>query len=834
MKKILSMLLFVLYLIFVFGIRVKALELVEEPVMNVWYFRKGGGKSAFSAQFKYYEIDGKTTYCIEPGEHITTHNYEEAELITSPYSNDINDLIGLIGYYGYDYPGHNTQKYRMATQALIWEVTGGQTVEYWTKPSGAGTFINIQNEKNEIMNLVNNHPKLPSFAGETKDGYINSASIFTDNFNTIDNFNILLSDDYNYLKHKNELQIYPKRDGLIKVTLQRKTYTDNYSTLFVGVDSKSQTMGYFGISPNDTFNIYVDSHGGTITLNKIDSNTLLSYPRGDGKLEGAIYGVYDTFDREIDEIVIGSNGVGVSSPLGLGIYKVKEKQAGIGYNIDNTTYKFTISKTNLNLSKMVTEMAISSTIDIYKVLNDQKTGILTPEENITFEFYLKSSNELYSIITTDENGYATTELPYGKYIVKQINSTPGYEKNDDFEINVDGNYIRKIISDSAFSGAKLKVVKKDAETNNIIKKDGIKFKIKNKDTNEYVCQNISYPESKLICEYETKDGMFITPDKLFYGNYELEEIDQVIDGYLWNSDKIFFTIDDNSNYTYDEELGNILELDFYNNEVKGVLELNKIGEKMVLDNNNYYYEDILLDNVSFELYSSSDIYSGDGSKVYNKDTLIDKFSTKEGYYKVDNLYLGNYYIKEVNNNDDYVELSTPIYFDINYEDQYTPVVSTNLEIKNYLKKGNFELTKVDKDTLDPIKNVLIEIYTKDNDLVYSGLTDEFGKLVLNDLKYGKYYYIEKNASDGYILDSNKYYFDIDKDNINIEFTNKKEEIVDVMEEPLEKQSTDEIIDVFEEIEEISVPNTYSYEINIMDISGASLLLIGILCQRKRY
>ena len=685
MKKILSMLLFVLYLIFVFGIRVEALELVEEPIMNVWYFRKGGGKSAFSAQFKYYEIDGKTTYCIEPGEHITTHDYEETELITSPYSNDINDLIGLIGYYGYDYPGHNTQKYRMATQALIWEVTGGQTVEYWTKPSGAGTFINVQNEKNEIMNLVNSHPKLPSFAGETKDGYINSASIFTDNFNTIDNFNILLSDDYNYLKHKNELQIYPKRDGLIKVTLQRKTYTDNYSTLFVGVDSKSQTMGYFGISPNDTFNIYVDSHGGTITLNKIDSNTLLSYPRGDGKFEGAIYGVYDTFDREIDEIVIGSDGIGVSSPLGLGIYKVKEKQAGIGYNIDNTTYKFTISKTNLNLSKMVTEMAISSTIDIYKVLNNQKTGILTPEENITFEFYLKSSNELYSIITTDENGYATTELPYGKYIVKQINSTPGYEKNDDFEINVDGNYIRKIIADSAFSGAKLKVVKKDAETNNIIKKDGIKFKIKNKDTNEYVCQNISYPESKMICEYETKDGMFITPDKLFYGNYELEEIDQVIDGYLWNSDKIFFTIDDNSNYTYDEELGNILELDFYNNEVKGVLELNKNGEKMVLDNNNYYYEDILLNNVTFELYSASDIYSGDGSKVYNKDTLIDKFSTKEGYYKVDNLYLGNYYIKEVNNNEDYVELSTPIYFDINYEDQYTPVVSINLEIKNLVK-----------------------------------------------------------------------------------------------------------------------------------------------------
>ena len=51
--KILSMLLFGIFsLIFVFGISVKALELVEEPVDNIWYFRKGNNQSAFSAQFK--------------------------------------------------------------------------------------------------------------------------------------------------------------------------------------------------------------------------------------------------------------------------------------------------------------------------------------------------------------------------------------------------------------------------------------------------------------------------------------------------------------------------------------------------------------------------------------------------------------------------------------------------------------------------------------------------------------------------------------------------------------------------------------------------------------
>ena len=121
-------------------------------------------------------------------------------------------------------------------------------------------------------------------------------------------------------------------------------------------------------------------------------------------------------------------------------------------------------------------------------------------------------------------------MPYGSYIVKQINTTFGYEKTPDFEIIITKpGYIKKVIADGEVNGVRLKVIKKDFDSHNIIKKDGIKFKIKNIDTNEYICQNISYPNNQNICEYETKDGMFITPDFLPYGNYELEELDQIIE-----------------------------------------------------------------------------------------------------------------------------------------------------------------------------------------------------------------------------------------------------------------------------------------------------------------
>lgn len=38
----------------------------------------------------------------------------------------------------------------MAAQALIWETTGGQIVEFWTQASGYGDYINIDAEKMKL------------------------------------------------------------------------------------------------------------------------------------------------------------------------------------------------------------------------------------------------------------------------------------------------------------------------------------------------------------------------------------------------------------------------------------------------------------------------------------------------------------------------------------------------------------------------------------------------------------------------------------------------------------------------------------------------------------
>ena len=47
-----------------------AATLVQTPVDDYFYTRRGGGKPYMSAQWNLYDIDGKVAYCIEPGVNI--------------------------------------------------------------------------------------------------------------------------------------------------------------------------------------------------------------------------------------------------------------------------------------------------------------------------------------------------------------------------------------------------------------------------------------------------------------------------------------------------------------------------------------------------------------------------------------------------------------------------------------------------------------------------------------------------------------------------------------------------------------------------------------------
>ena len=643
---------------------VYAATLVQTPIDNVYYTRRGGGQSYLSAQYNTYDMDGRTVYCIEPGVDITTHTYNGATgWINSPYSEEINRKIQLYGYYGYDYPGHNTLRYRMAAQALIWETTGGQILEYWTERYGYGDYINVDYEKNQIKKLANAHYQVPSFNNEYKTGVIGQPITFTDNSGVLSEYKVYTSNGASSSISGNTLTVVPNQVGEISVSLVRKTYTNNPTTIFVGIDEKSQKMGYFGLDDPVVASVKMNVLGGRVEIVKTDVDTGSTTPSGSAVLSGAVYGVYDLNDNLITKLTTDNNAYAISDYLpGLNVYYLKELSAPKGYTLDETKHYFKLDNDNLLVRVNVSDKVIKRDFEITKVVASDKTMIMTPEVNVEFGIYDTNNNQVLKL-KTDNDGKIYFTLPYGNYVLKQLSVPSGYEKIDDysFSITENGPTINKVFSNAEIT-SRLKVVKID-DFGNVITKAGIKFKIKDISTGQYVCQKVAYPTNKTYCEFETDStGMLITPYPLNSGNYQLEELDQVIDGYLWNSEPLKFSINEKSNIISSDGFDAVLEVRFENKEVKGAIEINKTGEKLVIENGTYTYEEIPLPNVKFEVYDESGNLVG---------TLI---TNEFGYAKLENLKLQKYTLKEISSSLDNLIDETIYEVDLVYKDQYTPVI----------------------------------------------------------------------------------------------------------------------------------------------------------------
>ena len=796
---------------------VSAATLTQTPVDNWYYTRRGGGKPYMSAQWNLYDLDGKTVYCIEPGVNITTSDYEGAiGWINSPYSDEVNRKIQLYGYYGYNYPGHGNLRYRAAAQSLIWEATGGQIIEFWTEKYGNGNFINLNAERNEILKLASTHYEVPTFDSDTKYAVIGETTTFTDTKGILSNFDVVKSSDASVSINGNTLSVTPNVVGNITVVLKKKTYTQDPTIIFVGKDATSQKMGMFGVDDPVLVRVKLNVVGGSLKINKKDLDTKLSKPQGDATFKNAVYELLDENYNFITDLIIDDSfSVKTDKILSPNkIYILREKTASEGYLLDKTEYRFKIDRDNLDIEMDVYEDVIEKTVNIYKVFADGSTTILKGEPNVSFEIYLKSTGEYYKTIKTDEKGFVSVKLSYGKWIFKQVSSTSGFEKVKDFEIVINNDSdedITKIISNAEIR-AKLKLIKVDSESRKILVRDGIKFRIKNLDTGEYVCQNVTYPGQEKICVFETKDGMFITPYVLGHGNYQIEELEeQSIPGYVWNSVPLKFSIDENSKFIQDDEFGLMLEVQFENKEVKGEVEIKKVGEKLIIENGTFRYEEIELDGVHYDLIADGDIYSGDGTLIYKDKQLIKSFVTKDGYFKLTNLYLGKYCLIETKTVGNHVLNSKPYCFEIKYKDQYTDTIKLIINQKNYLAKGDFELSKVDLSTGEPVEGALIEIYTEDDILIYSGRTDKLGKLYVKGLESGKKYkFVEKEAPEGYILNDEIHEFEILNNGDIVKDTLSNEKIV------------------------IDVPNTFANDYKILiPVSLCGLGIVLVLLSRDK-
>ena len=725
--------------------------------------------------------DNQFVYCLQPYVGID-NNLPYYEIVKDDYANILGmsesqwNRISLLAYYGYGYGNHTEQKWYVITQVLIWRTTNPESDIYFTDTLNGNRISKFESEIAEIENLVNTHYKRPSLSLPSTLPLGQSVTI-NDSNGVLSKYKITSANNVSASINGNSLIIKATGIGDAKINL---ALNDTKYELPPIVYFSNHSQNVFRVGSYDP--IYTSASlkiiGGRVEINKLDSGCNCKTPQGEATLTGAKYGIYDTSGNLIETLTTNKDSYAISGYLpSLGEFIIKEISPSTGYTLDRNTYKVNIDENNLLASVNVYEKVISGSIKITKVMASAETKVMTPEANIKFGIY-NNKNELVKEVTTDKNGEFTVKLPYGNYTLKQLTTTKGFEfaKDYNFSIDVDDKEIKEVISNAEIT-AKLKVMKIDKDTGEVIKRSGIKFKIKSLKTNDYVCQKVTYPKAETLCEFKTDDeGVLITPYPLNSGDYVLEEVDQVIDGYTWNKESVPFSIDENTKFTEDEEYGVLFETKFDNKEVKGKITIKKIGETYIIKDNKIEYTTKNLSDITFGLYASEDIYSANEVLKYKKDELIGTYKTnKDGNIVVENLYLGKYYIKEIETDDDHVLDEKKHEFELKYKDQYTEVISIGLELNNKLKTGELEFTKTDLTTGKVIPNTKLEIYTENDELIYEVITDEEGKIKIEKLPMGKYYIIETEAATGYRLSEEKVSFEVKENGeiVKANMTNEK-------------------------------------------------------------
>ena len=155
-----------------------------------------------------FHLGGRIAYCIEPGADIITNTYTETDWSSVNLSEEIRDYIEKVGYYGYEYPGHQTDRYYIAAQELIWKIVRPDIEVSWTTGvNKSGSVIDVSAEKEEIESLVKSHSLVPSFSLSDVSGFLGDEIVLTDENNVLSDYNISDSKYHEIVREGNTLKI---------------------------------------------------------------------------------------------------------------------------------------------------------------------------------------------------------------------------------------------------------------------------------------------------------------------------------------------------------------------------------------------------------------------------------------------------------------------------------------------------------------------------------------------------------------------------------------------------------------------------------------------------
>ena len=733
----------------------------------------------------YLTVGDKTVFCIEPMQLFTEGlDYHEDTAKWDELSEQTRQVIWEISYYGYSYPGHQTEKYYTATQCMIWQAVTGT----WYQPyeMDGTTIYDISSEMAEINRLRSQPQGRPSFNNQTVKMGLNSPVTLTDTKGTLGNYSITNANGINASVEGNNLTVAITSENYDKSI----TFSRNFSARDVNVIYGS--AGYQRViwlasrrDPSPDFKLNFELRYADIEVEKQDSETG-NKTQGDATFNGATFAIKDTSGNVLETITTnGSKAKSKKYPVGTTLH-VCEVTSPEGYlkneSCNSVTLKDSGDSTPSTFGTTIKDQVIKGRIEIAKSIDKDKYGLFQsniqkPGKGFKFDIILKSTGKVVSTLETDEDGRAISDyLPYGTYVVKEQAST-GYDTLKPFEVKIDKDqkiYFYNIYNDTI--KAELTIYKTDSETGKRIPAAGVEFKIKDADGN-YVTQEVTYPKKYTTDVFKTdEDGSVHLPAPLKYGEYKLVEI-KAPNGYVLKDTEIPINVDGSSTEIF---------MNFDNKTQKGQVYVEKSGEMLsgVEESETDYgtlytpvYKEKYLSGVTYEITAREDIVTPEGTVWFHKEDVVDTFTTGDGITTSSLLQLGKYSIKETATQTGFVLDENSYDFDIEYAGQMIDVVEIKQAYVNERQKLDLQITKTFEDEdKEAYKDVVFGVYSKKDitvddkviipadGLVGTLTIDKDGKNVEHlDLPTGDYYVKELETNVGFKLDEEKHDFTFNYD-----------------------------------------------------------------------